>query len=69
MVHAYAAPLEETYTMKDQPQGSVFGGYGFMHYRAPQHPQHPQPRADEPAGSGFGMATLAQWLRARWTRR
>lgn len=55
--------------MKDQPQGSVFGGYGFMHYRAPQHPQHPQRRADEPAGFGVAMAAVAQWLRARWPRR
>lgn len=56
--------------MKDQPQGSVFGGYGFMHYRAPQYPQHPQQRADDSASTGgFGITAVAQWLRARWSRR
>lgn len=62
--------MEEAYTMKDQPQGSVFGGYGFMQYRAPHHPQHPQHRADDAGNaSGFRITAVAQWLRACWPRR
>lgn len=56
--------------MRDQPQGSVFGGYGFMRYSAPQNPQHLQRQSGEAnTGSGFGIAAVAQWFRACWTRR
>jgi len=53
--------------MKYEPQGSVFGGYGFMNYSARRQPSHAPAHASPAAPGRFRQ--LADQLLSRLQRR
>jgi len=54
--------------MKYEPQGSVFGGYGFMNYAGRRQPSH-APAASTAPRSPSRLRQLADQLLSRLQRR